>query len=188
MYCTLLCEGGILAIVTHKICGIQIYTFKPFNHVEANNNTKTLFSRPMKLASILVMTLLTACISSKKAGTQPLPGWMKGSFADDYDLRYTITDTLFSMDGVGKYHILNWNAAEQYLIVRNDSANKSEKGLYSRIDYMKFENMEPFKWGYCLTIYNAPDTASARNSPPADRQNPKKGCKGYPFSRMKKNE
>lgn len=73
----------------------------------------------------------------------------------------------------------------QYLLVKNDDNNPSEKGLYSRIDYMQFKDMEPFTWGFCLTVYDAKDTSVAMKVPSANRDIPKKGCNGYPFSRMK---
>ncbi len=92
------------------------------------------------------------------------------------------------MDGSASYHILSWNEKEQYLMTRNDTANKTDKGLYTRLDYMKFSGMEPFIWGYCFTVYNAIDTMTAFKNETADRSNPKKGCNGYPFSRMKKIE
>lgn len=68
----------------------------------------------------------------------------------------------------------------------NDKNNFSEAGLYIRIDYMVFQNMEPFMWGFCLTVYNATTEKEAIMKSQADRQNPKKGCGGFPFSRMKK--
>ena len=142
----------------------------------------------MKIFALVLLVLLTACTSGRRATNPKLPPFIKGLFADDYGLRYTISDTVFSMDGVGKYHIKEWNEAGQYLLVQNDSSNKAEKGLYSRIDYMSFSGMEPFKWGYCLIVYDAPDTAAARRVTAADRTNPKKGCNGYPFSRMKRLE
>jgi hypothetical protein len=93
---------------------------------------------------------------------------------------------LFTQHPSALYHIIEWNNAEQYLLVKNDAGNPTEKGLYSRIDYMKFTGMEPFTWGFCLTMYNAPDIASAKKASPAKRTEPKTGCSGFPFSRMKK--
>ncbi len=87
-----------------------------------------------------------------------------------------------------KYHILKWNTKDQYIIARNDAANPSEAGLYTRIDYMYFADMKPWRWGFCLTVYNAKSTTLAETTAKADRQNPKKGCNGFPFSRMKKEE
>lgn len=111
---------------------------------------------------------------------------MTGRFSDDYGINYTINDTIFVMEGAAKYHILQWNEKEQYLLAQNDSTNKTDKGLYTRIDYMSFTGMEPFKWGYCFTVYNAADRQAAMRAAAADRSNPKKGCGGYPFSRMKR--
>jgi hypothetical protein len=123
---------------------------------------------------------------SPKADT--IPANVLGNFMDDYGIRYTVTDTLFTQHPNVKYHIISWNTAEQYLLARNDDKNPSEKGLYTRIDYMSFSNMEPFLWGFCLTTYNATSVKEARDKARADRQNPRKGCNGYPFSRMKRTE
>ena len=87
-----------------------------------------------------------------------------------------------------KYHIIGCDTSAQYLLARNDAKNPSEAGLYTRIDYMLFTNMAPFHWGFCLTTYNAATINEAKTKAAADRQNPKKGCNGYPFSRMKKAE
>ena len=87
-----------------------------------------------------------------------------------------------------KYHILQWNKKDQWIIARNDNKNPSEAGLYTRIDYMKFENMQPWLWGFCYTVYNAKNDSIATHTAAADRNNPRKGCNGFPFSRMKKVE
>ena len=115
-----------------------------------------------------------------------LPVWLKGNFVDDYGIRYEITDTMFQLGSSARYHVLRFDDAEQFLITRNDAANPGEAGLYTRIDVMQFQGMAPFKWGFCLTRYDAPDTATAVAAKPADRLNPKKGCNGFPFSRMKR--
>ena len=115
-----------------------------------------------------------------------IPAFVLGNFMDDYGIRYNITDSLWTQKPGIKYHIISWNIKEQYIIARNDDKNPSEQGLYSRIDYMPFNNMQPFLWGFCLTIYNAKTDSIAEFSKKADRDNPRKGCGGYPFSRMKR--
>jgi hypothetical protein len=117
-----------------------------------------------------------------------IPAFVKGEFQDDYGIRYTITDSLWWQQPRAKYHIIKWNTAEQYLIARNDDKNPTEACLYTRIDYMTFTNMEPYRWGFCLTVYNAKTDSLAEVTAKADRQNPRKGCGGYPFSRMKRVE
>lgn len=143
--------------------------------------------------NIIVMEILDAARLSAREGRivqmpDPMPTWVKGSFTDDYNIKYTVTDSLWFQKPNAKYQILEHNAGKQYLLVRNDDSNASEGGLYSRIDYMLFQNMAPYSWGFCLTSYDAKTPDEARMKAVADRSNPKKGCNGFPFSRMKKND
>ena len=115
-----------------------------------------------------------------------VPAFLKGTFEDDYGIRYTINDTVWTQHPNTKYHIINCDTTEQFLLVQNDEANKIDGGLFTRIDYMNFTRMEPFRWGFCLTIYNANTLEKAKATTIADRGNPKIGCSGFPFSRMKR--
>src|SRR5688572_19206778 len=143
---------------------------------------------------ILVATLFILCkqqvFSQSADTTRPekgnVPPFLKGTFEDDYGIRYTINDTLWTQHPNAKYHIINCDTTEQYFLVQNDKANKTDGGLFTRIDYMNFTGMEPFRWGFCLTIYNAYTLEKAKAITIADRRNPKMGCSGFPFSRMKR--
>ena len=146
------------------------------------------------IKGFIIATLFTLCkqqafsqsaeiIPRVKAG---IPIFLKGTFEDDYGIRYTINDSLWIQHPNAKYHIINCDTTEQYLLVQNDTANKTDGGLFTRIDYMNFTKMEPFRWGFCLTIYNANTLEKAKATLLADRKNPKVGCSGFPFSRMKK--
>ena len=115
-----------------------------------------------------------------------LPALLKGTFEDDYGIRYTINDSLWVQHPGATYHIISGDTTEQYLLVQNDKANKTDAGLFTRIDYMNFSGMEPYRWGFCLTIYNAETPEKAKATISADRKNPKTGCGGFPFSRMKR--
>jgi hypothetical protein len=143
---------------------------------------------------ILLAVFLCSCTSSKltkhTASANPviIPLILKGSFTDDYGISYTINDTVWIQHPNVKYHIIKSDTVAQYLLAKNDITNPSDRGLYTRIDYMKFTNMEPYRWGFCLTVYNAKTIEEAQNIATADRGNPRKGCNGYPFSRMKKSE
>ena len=138
------------------------------------------------MKGLFAIILFCSCVSISKTKTQQLPGWLKGNFDDDYGMSYTVSDSVFVMEGAARYRILQWNEKEQYLLAQNDTSNKSDKGLYTRIDYMQFTGMEPFTWGYCFTVFNAPTLAAALKAAAADRANPRTGCNGYPFSRMKR--
>lgn len=138
--------------------------------------------------SILLIAMLfctTFSYSQQQRATDSIPSMMKGNFTDDYDIRYNINDSIWTQLPNVKYQILVWDTAAQYLLARNDNHNPSEKGLYTRIDYMAFTGMAPYSWGFCLTVYNAASVEEARDKAKADRHNPKKGCNGFPFSRMK---
>jgi len=147
----------------------------------------------MKRAGLILLFFVLASQAIAYAGTyhskpvaDTVPSMLYGNFMDDYGIRYQVTDTVWTQLPNVKYHIISWNIAGQYLLARNDDKNPSESGLYSRIDYMSFSNMAPFLWGFCLTTYNAKSIEEARTKAKADRENPRKGCNGYPFSRMKR--
>lgn len=109
-----------------------------------------------------------------------------GNFSDDYSIHYIITDSAFIQLPKISYSIIKWNVKEKYIIAQNGALNPSDKNLFTRIDYMEFENMNPFLWGFCYTEYKAPNIKAAEKAISADRLNPKKGCNGYPFSRLKR--
>lgn len=144
----------------------------------------------MKLRTFIVAfwLLITACDTTVRINRQTLkkiPSVFIGNFTDDYGSNYTITSKEWVQDKRVKYHLLQYNNTENFLIAKNDEANPSDGGLYTRIDIMYFENMEPWHWGYCLTVFKASTVQEAINTASADRANPRKGCNRYPFSRMK---
>ena len=136
-----------------------------------------------------ILLLMLAVLTLNAQNTKPkAPEFALGTFTDDYQITYTINDTLWVQHPNIKYHIIKWNPEQQYLVAKNDAENKTDANKYTRIDYMIFNGMEPFLWGFCLTAYDAATDKIAEETAYADRKNPKKGCNGYPFSRMKKAE
>jgi len=121
-----------------------------------------------------------------KASLQHIPATILGDFRDDYDIHYSISDSVWVQQPNVRYRLLKYDSAGRYFIARNAMNNPSEGGLYSRIDIMFFTGMEPWTWGFCLTAYDAKSFEEAVAVAAADRDNPKKGCGGFPFSRMKK--
>ena len=110
---------------------------------------------------------------------------MFGSFQDDYNINYQITKELWFQKPNARFHIVKWNLKEKHLIAQNDSENPSEPNLYTRFDWIKFEDMPEYEWGFCMSTYNSESIEAAAEIPPPDRVNPKDGCNGFPFSRMK---
>jgi hypothetical protein len=138
--------------------------------------------------AFLFTVFFTRCHSSQRLSSslKNIDTTFLGNFTDDYNIRYTITHTSFTQHPGVTYNLLSYNEKEQYFIALNDTANISDGGLYTRIDITRFSNMNPWRWGFCLTAYQAATPEAAVNTAPADRTNPKKGCGGYPFSRMKR--
>lgn len=144
----------------------------------------------MKVAavSLYIILLFTGCCHSTKTtktGTIIYPIDIQGNFKDDYDIHYTIRGNEWVQHPNIKYHLLSYDSVGQFFIALNDTGNPSEGGLFSRIDIMHFTNMEPYRWGFCLTAYKAKTPEEAAAAASADRANPQKGCGGYPFSRMR---
>jgi len=144
--------------------GIAVIIFLAFN---ATGLAHTLFNR-------------------QQTATDTIPAEIRGNFIDDYGISYSISDSLWVQHPNIKYHIIICDTTAKYILAKNHAANPGKKGLYTRIDYMSFINMAPFTWGFCLTVYDATTIEEARTKAVADRLNPKKGCGGFPFSRMKK--
>lgn len=148
--------------------------------------------KPIFSHIILVFVLLTACGGSpdhvesvRERDDMPPAGVMHGRFVDDYGNRFVISDTLFTQMPHGRFHLVEWHASEQFVIAQNDSGNSSDPGLWTRIDWMLLQDMDPFTWGFCLTAYRAPSREAARATSAPDRSTPRTGCNGYPFSRMR---
>ncbi len=140
----------------------------------------------MKYIFTFILLYPLLCLGQNK--DSKAPAFALGTFTDDYGISYTINDTLWVQHPNLKYHIIKWNPEKQYLVARNDAKNKTDGNKYTRIDFMTFNGMEPWRWGFCLTVYDAATDEQAEQTAYVDRQNPKKGCNGYPFSRMKKTE
>ncbi|MBX9929085.1 MAG: hypothetical protein K2X99_09250 [Gemmatimonadaceae bacterium] len=107
---------------------------------------------------------------------------------DDYENSFTVTSERFEQHPRARYHIVEWNVTESFFIAQNDSTNPTDGGKWTRVDWMPFTGMEPYRWGFCLTAYRSPTREGARATPSADRTRPRTGCNGYPFSRMKRTE
>lgn len=147
---------------------------------------KILFYFAFTLFSVIL--LLENC--SPKLSTEnlndPHLSLLSGSFVDDYGIEYIIKDSTWKMLPNYSYQILKTNENEQYLICKNGDSNPTDAGLYSRIDYMFFENMKDYAWGFCLSAFDSKSINEAEKALAPNRSNPLIGCNGFPFSRMKR--
>lgn len=143
-----------------------------------------------KFLVIVSFFILSSCLPGEKnkKSLSSIPIEILGNFTDDYNITYTISNKLWVQHPGIKYHLISYDTDGQFFLARNDADNPNDKDLYTRIDITHFENMLPWNWGFCLTVYNAKTLEEAASAATADRKNPKKGCGGFPFSRMKRLE
>lgn len=122
----------------------------------------------------------------KRTSRTGIPNAPLGAFVDDYDLQYQINEYLWEQLPNSKYYILEWNEEEGFLIAHNAEENPSGGLLWSRFDWVYLaDEMEPYSWAFCMGAYNEGTFKAALDNTVADHNNPKAGCNGFPFSRMK---
>ncbi len=152
----------------------------------------------LNLAALSTLTACLASTPSRDPSNQPAreiakptvatkpPMFLIGAFTDDYGNSYQIDSASWTQLPHGRFNVLYWNTDSSYLIAKNDSSNTFAPGLYTRIDWVALKDMSPWKWAYCLSAYQARSKAEAESTSVAIKANPRNGCNGYPFSRMRK--
>lgn len=142
------------------------------------------------LAPAALVLLTMACSHPGSGSTPPAAlladSMVLGNFEDDYGSRHTVTSTEWFHRPRARYHIVRWIPAKEYLIARNDPANPSDGGLWTRIDWLRLSGMPPYTWGFCMSAYNAASAEAAESTLVARRETPRTGCNGFPFSRMRR--
>ena len=138
----------------------------------------------MKSAWLLV-ALTAFGVPRSIAEPHPVPDLIRGSFVDDYQVPHVITDSTWTLGSRDRYHIVLSNDSAHYLIAQNDSGNTSDPGKWTRIDWMVLP-MPPYEWAFCLIEYKAESRTLAEANTGADREHPRSGCNGFPFSRMRR--
>jgi len=138
-------------------------------------------------AMLARMDRLLADLKSTGPTSSPAaPVELLGEFQDDYGSRFRISPTEWVHLPRSRYHIVLWDPAGQYLIARNDDANSSAGGLWTRIDWVAIPGMAPYTWAFCMSAYEAPTRQAAEATNIARRETPRTGCNGFPFSRMRR--
>ncbi len=136
------------------------------------------------LTIVVLLTMFSACTTARiNSNSATIPEMVIGDFHDDYGSAYSITESRWTHDSTYRYNILEWYPKQQFVIARNDSLNPVDANLFTRIDFVPLDNMEPWKWAYCLTAYDAPSPESAAATS-ANAASPRDGCNGFPFTRM----
>ena len=137
----------------------------------------------MPLLSLLV---LGGCAGHRASPSSRAPLMLIGDFRDDYRGRFTITDAVWFQRPRNRFRIETWNTPAQFLIAQNAPDDPTAPNLWTRIDWISFTDQPPYDWGFCLTAYKAPTRGAALATQPANRDTPRTGCNGFPFTRMQR--
>jgi hypothetical protein len=144
----------------------------------------------LKVFATAVAAVAAACAmgmpqQTARSTVQP-PALVVGEFVDDYGSRYTISAEEWFHHPAIRYRIVTWNPARQYVIAQNAPSNLRSANLWTRIDWMPLSGMPPYEWAFCLSAYEEVSAAAAEATEIARRDQPKIGCNGFPFSRMRR--
>ncbi len=138
---------------------------------------------------LLATLLLVGCAApraSRPVAADGARALLIGEFTDDYSGRFSVSDTLWFQRPRNRFRIVEWHESERFLIAQNAADDPTAPKLWTRIDWTTFDNMAPYAWGFCLTVYRAPTRQAARAAPSANRSAPGTGCNGFPFTRMQR--
>jgi len=114
------------------------------------------------------------------------PAFMLGEFIDDYGIRYSIGADSWTQHPDARYRLRAWQVDDQILVAQNHAANSSDGGLWTRIDWLRLDESSEYEWAFCYAAYKAGSPEDALAAPPTQRDTPRVGCNGFPFSRMKR--
>lgn len=139
----------------------------------------------MKPVRCVLLLSALAIPAGLEAPDFPVPDLLRGSFIDDYQVPHVISDSMWSLGARDRYRIVATDDSAQYLIARNGEGNASDPGKWTRIDWMVLPT-PPYEWAFCLIEYKAETRTEAEANTSADREHPRTGCNGFPFSRMRR--
>ncbi len=133
--------------------------------------------------------LLTGCATgSAVTPADGPPTFLLGEFEDDYGVRYMIGPDVWQQGHAARYLIERWDSEAGYAIARNHEDNPGEAGLWTRIDWVRLtpeQGVADYPWAFCYAVFEAATPAEAVAAAQSDREAPRTGCGGHPFSRMK---
>lgn len=136
----------------------------------------------------IALIALAGMLLGSDAGAQeasPPPALLVGDFVDDYGSTHTISTESW-IHGSAEYRVVSWDAEAQHAIAQNAERNPTERGLWSRFDWVLLDASSEYPWAYCQIVYDAEDEQRARDAAPANREEPRNGCNGHPYTRMKR--
>jgi hypothetical protein len=129
--------------------------------------------------------ILSAPIRVGPSPDDPPPALL-GTFEDDYGNRYEISEDRWQEGPSARYRVKEWRGSQRYLVAQAVSETGATDGGWTRIDWLPLDDGQPWSWGFCTSTWDAATFAEARASDVADSTDPRTGCGGFPFSRMRR--
>lgn len=142
---------------------------------------------PRLLVAISLVLAAQACTARQVVSTpDPLPTFMMGEFIDDYGIRYSIRADRWIQHPGARYRPRAVYVSDRVLVAQNDSDNPGDGNLWTRIDWLTLDETSEYEWAFCYAVYQAETPEDALALAPTQRDTPRTGCNGFPFSRMKR--
>ncbi len=138
------------------------------------------------LTIVLSLVAWTCTGNSPQPNEEAPPTLMLGEFVDDYGTLYTIQADQWIQHPNARYHLRAWHTRDQFVVAQNDSGNPSDGSLWTRIDWIVFDDPHEYEWAFCYVAYQAQTQEDALAVGSTQRDTPRTGCNGFPFSRMKR--
>jgi hypothetical protein len=129
--------------------------------------------------SAVWLVAFAGCEASSDDGSEALE--IAGSYIDGWEYGHEITDAVWTIAGMGIFHVSKFDNAGNWLVAHNDADNEYSADLWSRFDWTTFDGVLYF----CQTAFGAESEADAIATVAADPANPTEtGCSGFPWTTL----
>ncbi len=143
-------------------------------------------------SALLALAILTGCPSDPPtetdvdtddtdADTDDTGLAIAGDYTDDFGGSHAITETVWTMDGVGVFNISQYDNPGMWVVAQNDSDNDFSADLWSRMDW----TTDGDDLYFCQTVFDGATEDDALNpATPSDGSDLAEGCNGFPWSQL----
>jgi hypothetical protein len=99
-----------------------------------------------------------------------------GSFEDDHRHRFEIGPQSWSQEPGARLVVVEWLNRERSILARTRSDDRASDGeLWTRIDWVRLDDIAPWTCRFCLVIWDAPTRGAALAARLADPDRPRIG-------------